>query len=104
MEAIIKVHPQAIKWYVERSWNVSYQSILYKCLLNDMEIYEIKSQLQELYYSIPADNFVEEAESYLQRFNEQIECLRNRNGLSRKSVFDFFTTLVKEKIKVKLME
>ncbi len=93
---IIKIHPQAIKWYVEQSWDFSYQNLWYRCLLNDEEICEIKNQLRELYQSIPADNFKIEAEEYFQHFSKQIEILRNRKGLSRESLLVFFKTIMQE--------
>jgi hypothetical protein len=96
METIIKVHPQAIKWYVEQSWNFSYKIIWYRCLPNDDEICEIKNQLQELYQSIPADNFKEKAERYLLQFSKQIEDLRNRKNLSRESLLVSFKTIMQE--------
>jgi hypothetical protein len=91
---IIKIHPQAIKWYVEKTWDFSHQTIWYRCLLNDEEIYEIKNQLQELYQSIPADNFKVEAEKYFQQFSKQIEILRIKIGLSRPSLLVSFKTLM----------
>ena len=96
METIIKIHPQAIKWYVEQSWDFSYQNLWYRCLLNDDEISEIKSQLQELYQSIPVDNFKEEAERYFEQFSKQIEDLRKRKDLSRTSLLHSFKTLMQE--------
>lgn len=65
-------------------------------MLNDEEICEIKNQLRELYQSIPADNFKEEAERYLQQFSKQIEDLRNRKNLSRESLLHSFKTLMQE--------
>lgn len=96
METIIKVHPQAIKWYVELSWDFSYKTVWCRCLLNDEEICEIKNQLKELYYSIPADNFKVEAERYLQQFSKQIENLGNQKDLSRQALLHSFKKLMQE--------
>jgi hypothetical protein len=96
METIIKVHPEAIKCYAERSWTFSYQTIWYKCLLNDDEICEIKNQLQELYRSILADNFKEKAERYLQQFSKQIEDLSKRKYLSRELLLASFKKIMQE--------
>lgn len=68
MEALIKIHPEAIKSLVNLSWEYANNNLFGKCLLRDDEKEYIKDCIKQYYWAIPADKFCEISGQYFDAF------------------------------------
>jgi hypothetical protein len=68
MEALIKIHPEAIKTLVNSSWEFANNNLFSKYLLDDDEKDFIKNCIRQYYWSIPADKFCEISGQYFSSF------------------------------------
>lgn len=68
MEALIKIHPEAIKSLVNSSWEYANNNLFRKYLLCDEEKEFIKDCIKQYYWAIPADKFCEISGQYFDAF------------------------------------
>ena len=56
-ESVVKIHPASIQKYAELSWDFTYRNVLYRYLLSEEEITNVKCLLVKYYESIPPERF-----------------------------------------------
>jgi hypothetical protein len=56
-ESVVKIHPASIQKYAELSWDFTYRNILYRYLLGEDEITNVKRLIVKYYKSISPENF-----------------------------------------------
>ncbi len=94
MEAIFKVHPAAIRKYVELSWEYSYRMIWHRYLLKEEEIEKIKNHIKSFYQSIPPEEFRQEVEICFQKYCKRTDAFSKDRSLARDSFIDIFNNRI----------
>ena len=71
-EIIVRIHPEAIKALVNKSWLFAYDNCWKKFLLSELEVYQIRGIIHKYYWSIPPEEFTDKANQYFERFCERV--------------------------------
>lgn len=96
MGARIIVHPECIAWYVEQSWDFSYQVFLYRYLLNEEEIALVKEKLHGLYGSLTPESFTDKADEYFKSYCKRIRKLKIKKVRSREAVLSLIYSVIED--------